>query len=111
MKNDIYVLKAIEGNLRKSFTQTGKEIETIGTWFESTRHEIEGLEDIQKLIEHYRKEDGTYCFIRGNCNEKTKRNNQWRRLKENTFYIAKNWAMLDIDEIDLEEGEEYTADI
>ena len=110
MKNDIYVLKAIEGNLRKSFTQTGKEIETIGTWFESTRHEIEGLEDIQKLIEDYRQEDGTYCFIRGNCNEKTKRNNQWRRLKENTFDIAKNWAMLDIDEIDLEEGEEYTAE-
>jgi len=110
MKNDIYVLKSYDGNLRKSFTQTGKEIETIGFWFQTTHHEIEGLEGIQKLIEDYRQEDGTFCFIRGNPIEETKQNNLWRRLKINTYDIAKNWAMLDIDELELEEDEEYNAE-
>ena len=105
MINDIYVLKAYEGNLRKTYDQTGQGI-NVGTNFYPTKHEVKDLQDIQKLIELYRKQDGTHCFIRGNpTNEKFT-----DRRDKSIYDTAKNWACLDIDNLRVEEDEDYTAE-
>jgi len=107
MKNEIYVLKAHDGNLRKTYAENIEQI-NVGKWFVPTKHTINNLEEISDLIKDYRQKSETYCFIRGNC--EITENNVWRRLKSNTLDIAKNWACLDIDCIGVEEGEEYDAE-
>ena len=109
MNEKIFTLKACDGTLRKSFF---KEIEPlkVGTWFVPTEYEINELKEIYELIKVKRDKKENYCFIRGNCDMDKIENEGWRRLKANTYDEAKHWACLDIDELEVEEGEEYNAE-
>ena len=111
---NIFSLQAQDGDLRKRYTNYKEDI-SVGLWFIPALHKIEGLSDIYFLIEDLRRKNETYCFIRGNPNEQRSWEESWRRKKidsgDGFFTIdeSKSWAMFDIDEITIEEGEEHNA--
>jgi hypothetical protein len=101
--NEIFSLQADEGSLRKIFDKRIKAYQER-KFFNAQRHEIENLSDLHSLITRLRNDvNFDYIFIRGN----PKQEGRQQRLKINTYDVKKNWAMLDVDNLPMQEGDDW----